>query len=60
MGFMLPPLHGVRGFVHIQPDHTLDLGNISSGNPEAQFLSRILPNVLTRQMLSLRRFPLPF
>ena len=44
-------LHCVRRFVHIQSDHTLDLGNICRMDFEAVLLLHILLNTLLGRML---------
>ena len=51
MILMLPLLHSVRRFVHIQSDHTLDLCNICSMDFEAVLLLHIFLNTLIGRML---------
>ncbi len=48
MILMFSLLHCVRRFVHIQSDHTLDLGNICRMDFEAVLLLHILLNTLNR------------
>ena len=51
MILMLPLFNSIRGFVHIQSDHTLDLGNICRMDFEAILLLHILLNTLIGRML---------
>ena len=51
MILMFSLLHCVRRFVHIQSDHTLDLGNICRMDFEAVLLLHILLNTLIGRML---------
>ena len=51
MILMFSLLHCVRRFVHIQSDHTLDLGNICRMDFEAVLFLRILLNTLIGRML---------
>ena len=61
MILMLSLLHCIRCLVHIQSDHTLDLGNICRMDFEAVFFLHILLNALIgRMLLEPRRSPLPF
>lgn len=51
MILMFSLLHCVWRFVHIQSDHTLDLGNICRMDFEAVLLLHILLNTLIGRML---------
>lgn len=51
MILMFSLLHCVRRFVHIQSDHTLDLGNICRMDFEAVLFLHILLNTLIGRML---------
>ena len=51
MILMFSLLHCVRRFVHIQSDHTLDLGNICRVDFEAVLLLHIFLNKLIGRML---------
>ena len=51
MILMFSLLHRIRGFVHIQSDHTLDLCNICRMDFEAVLLLHILLNTLIGRML---------
>ena len=53
MILMLPLLHSVRRFVHIQSDHALDLCNICSMDFEAVLLLHRFLNTLITEFITL-------